>query len=264
MSGPVRLAVVGAGGRVGSSLLRLAREPEFRVTRAVGRGDVGRDVGGLAGGDVAGVLVEGGAAALASGGFDVAVDFSSPDLVPELAAAVAASGGGLVSGTTGLSAEGERALAEASRRIPVLWAPNMSVGVHVLGGLLRAALDALGAGFDIEIVETHHRAKVDAPSGTALRLAAIARDARGEGALQNGREGRPGPRAAAEIGLHAVRGGDIVGDHSVHLLGLGERLELVHRATSRELFAHGALRAAAWLAGKPAGRYSLDDVLGGR
>jgi 4-hydroxy-tetrahydrodipicolinate reductase len=200
-------------------------------------------------------------ATLAVGGFDVAIDFSSSEVLPELAVLVAQTGAALVSGTTGLSAEGERALDDASRRVAVIWEPNMSIGAHILGTLVRQAIVALGEGFDVEVVETHHRRKVDAPSGTALRLAEIATEARSGGALVHGRVGRPGPRGTAEIGVHAVRGGDVVGDHSVHLLGEGERLELVHRATSRDVFALGALRAAAWIAGKPAGRYRLSDVV---
>ena len=136
----------------------------------------------------------------------------------------------------------------------------MSVGVHVLGALVARAVAMLGPDFDIEIVEAHHRLKVDAPSGTALRVAEIAREARGGAGFVHGREGRPGPRAPAEIGVHAVRGGDVVGDHSVYFLGSGERIELVHRASSRDLFATGALRFARWIAGKPPGRYAMADM----
>jgi len=119
----------------------------------------------------------------------------------------------------------------------------------------------LGPDFDIEVVEAHHRLKADAPSGTALRVAEIAKEARGGGRFVHGREGRPGARASAEIGMHAMRGGDVIGDHSVHLLGTGERIEIAHRASSRELFASGALRFARWIAGKSAGRYRMDDML---
>ena len=240
MSAPLRLAVVGAKGRVGAAVVRLAAEHGLTVARAVGRKE--------------------GVAALSAGDFDVVVDFSSPDILPELAALAAAARTPLVSGTTGLARDGEIALTEASRLIPVLWEPNLSVGVHVLGKLLRQAIMALGASFDVEIVETHHRQKVDAPSGTALRLADIAEEALGGAERKVGREGRPGPRGAREIGIHAVRGGDVVGDHSVHLIGLGERLELVHRATNRDLFAHGALRAARWLVRQAPGRYGIDDL----
>ena len=139
----------------------------------------------------------------------------------------------------------------------------MSLGVHVLTRLVAQAVAAL-ADFDVEIVETHHRAKIDAPSGTALRLAETAQRARaGTTRLVHGRKGTPGARAAEEIGVHALRGGDVVGDHVVHLMGTGERLELVHRATTRDLFASGALRAASWIVGRPPGRYTLGDVVAG-
>jgi 4-hydroxy-tetrahydrodipicolinate reductase len=263
LSAPVRVAVIGASGRMGSAVVRLATARGLLVTRAIGRTGAGQDVGSLAGVAPLGVTVENDAARLSSGGFDVAIDFSSADAFPEIAAAVARSGAALVSGTTGLSPAGERARDDASRAVAVLSEPNLSVGVHVLGRLLGEAIAALGAdGFDVEVVEAHHRKKVDAPSGTALRLAGIAQAALGGVALRHGREGRPGERTPREIGVHAVRGGDVIGDHTVHLLGLGERIELTHRATSRDLFAHGALRAAAWIADKPAGRYTLADVLG--
>ena len=166
-----------------------------------------------------------------------------------------------MSGTTGLGEEARAALDRASARVPVAWEPNMSVGVHVLGALVARAIAMLGPDFDIEIIEAHHRLKADAPSGTALRVAEIAREARGGARFVHGREGRPGARGAAEIGVHAVRGGDVVGDHSVYLLGAGERIELIHRASSRELFASGALRFARWIAGKTPGRYAMDDML---
>jgi len=134
--------------------------------------------------------------------------------------------------------------------------------VHVLGELVKRAIAMLGADFDVEIVEAHHRMKVDAPSGTALRLAEIAKTAMSGARLVHGREGRPGARSATEIGMHAMRGGDVIGDHVVHLLGAGARLELVHRASSRDLFASGARRVARWVVGKAAGHYTMADVLG--
>ncbi len=255
-----RLAVVGARGRVGSAVVRLASAHGLRVVRAVSRSGVGEDIGVALGLGALGALVEPDVASLASGGFDAVVDFSSADLFASVAAAAASAGAALVSGTTGLGDAAEGATREASRKVPVLVEPNMSVGVHVLGRLVREAVALLGEGFDVEIVETHHRKKVDAPSGTALRLADVAAKAGAGPRLQHGREGRPGARGR-EIGLHAVRGGDVIGDHSVHLLGRGERIELVHRATSRDLFAEGALRAAAWLVGKAPGLYALEDVL---
>ena len=260
----VRIAVVGAGGRMGTAIVRLAREHDLTVARAIGLSGVGEDVGVLAGVGKLDVAMESDVSALASGGFDVAIDFSSADALPRVASTVATAGAAFVSGTTGLTPSGEEALRAASECVPVLWEPNLSVGVQVLSQLLQQAIRALGEGFDVEIVETHHRKKVDAPSGTALRLAEVAREARGGAELRYGREGRPGERKRDEVGVHAVRGGDVIGDHSIHLLGQGERIELVHRATSRDLFAHGALRAAAWIAGKPAGRYALSAVLAPR
>ena len=190
----------------------------------------------------------------------VLVDFSSPSIVAEAARACTLAGVAIVSGTTGLDEGAKRELDAAARAVPVLWEPNMSIGILVLSELLRHSLAMLGEGFDVEIVETHHRMKKDAPSGTALRLADVAREARA-GALVTGRSGKAAARAPAEIGVLAVRGGDVVGDHVVHLLGDGERIELVHRATSRDVFARGALRAATWLVGKPPGRYALRDVV---
>jgi 4-hydroxy-tetrahydrodipicolinate reductase len=239
---------------MGVAVLRLAAERGLDVTRAIGK--TGVPLGLLA----PGVALEADVAALAGGGFDVAIDFSSTDVLPALARAVVSAGAALVSGTTGLSDEHFAALDAASRSVPVLWEPNMSVGIHVLTHLLRQALTALGDSVDVEIVETHHKKKLDAPSGTALRLAEIVKES-DRGPLVHGREGRVGVRRAREVGMHAVRGGDVVGDHSVQLFGAGERLELVHRATSRDLFAAGALRAAVWLTGRAAGRYTLDDVL---
>ncbi|HEY2510754.1 MAG TPA: 4-hydroxy-tetrahydrodipicolinate reductase [Polyangiaceae bacterium] len=238
----MKIAVVGARGRMGRTVARLAEEQGIGVALAL---DAGDRMG-----------------ALAASGADVAIDFSSPGATAELCEVAARAGVAVVSGTTGLGDEAQAALERASRSVPVAWEPNMSVGVHVLGALVSRAIAMLGPDFDVEIVEAHHRLKVDAPSGTALRLAEVAREARGGARLVHGREGKPGARAATEIGVHAVRGGDVVGDHTVLLLGAGERIELVHRASSRELFASGAIRFARWIAGKPAGRYRMEDMLG--
>jgi 4-hydroxy-tetrahydrodipicolinate reductase len=230
----MRIAVVGARGRMGRTVAALAQEQGIEVVAAIDTGDRLN--------------------LLATSGADVAIDFSSPVATMELADVAADAGIAIVSGTTGLREEGQAALDRAALRVPVAWEPNMSIGVHVLGALVARAIEMLGPDFDIEIVEAHHRLKVDAPSGTALRIADIARDARGGARFVHGREGKPGARSPAEIGVHAVRGGDVVGDHSVYLLGTGERIELVHRASSRELFASGALRVARWIAGGAHGR----------
>jgi 4-hydroxy-tetrahydrodipicolinate reductase len=233
------------------------------ITCAVGTTDVGRDIGELAGLGTLGTAVTADMGALAGANVEVCIDFSTPAATRRAAEIASHAGFALVSGTTGLDESVIASLADASQRVAVLWEPNMSLGVHVLGTLVRRAVEMLGPDYDIEIVEVHHKRKVDAPSGTALRLAEIARDARAdEGALVHGRSGRPGPRARTEIGMHAVRGGDVIGDHTVALLGNGERIELVHKATSRDLFAHGAIVAAGFLRGRGAGRYALRDVVG--
>jgi len=257
----MRLALVGASGRMGRAIARLAHGSGLEIVCAVGVTDVGRDLGDLAGVGPIGTPVVDGLAALEHARADVVVDFSAPAVTLALAPAAVAAKCAIVSGTTGLTAEGRGALARAAEHVPVLWEPNMSLGVHVLSQLVAQAVTAL-ADWDIEIVETHHRAKVDAPSGTALRLAEAAQRARATRThLVHGRQGQPGARAADEIGMHALRGGDVIGDHTVHLFGGGERIELTHRATSRDVFAHGALRAARWIAGKPPRSYSLGDVL---
>jgi len=257
----MRLAVVGASGRMGCAVVRLASAEGVAVACAIAITEVGRDAGELAGIGPIGVPIADDIAGVGQMRADVVIDFSSPSATLKLAPIAAAAGCALVSGTTGLGDDGRAALRLAADRIPVLWEPNMSVGVHLLSELVARAAAALAL-WDVEIVETHHRAKGDAPSGTALRLAEVAQSARSAATrLVHGRHGKTGERGSGEIGIHAVRGGDIVGDHAVHLLGPGERLELVHTATSRDVFAHGALRAARWIAGRPPGRYGLQDVL---
>jgi 4-hydroxy-tetrahydrodipicolinate reductase len=257
----MRIAVVGANGRMGRAVVRLAVTGGLDVACAIGAGDVGRDAGELAGVGPIGTSVVDGFAVLEHAKADVLVDFSSPGATAALLPIAAKVGIGIVSGTTGLSDAGRHALEHAATRVPVLWEPNMSLGIFVLSRLVSQAVAAL-SDWDIEIVETHHRAKVDAPSGTALRLAEVAQGARAGTRLVHGRQGTPGARANAEIGMHALRGGDVLGDHTVHLFGGGERIELTHRATNRDVFAHGALRAARWIHGKKAGRYGLADLLG--
>lgn len=262
---PLRVAIHGAGGRMGQCVARaVAAEGAQVVGAIVSRGSplIGRDVGEAAGVGTLGVALSDDTAAGLLGA-DVVIDFSRPEAVPRLLQLAAREKVAVVSGTTRLDATGERLLDEAAREVPVLWSPNTSLGVHVLAQIAAQAVRQLGLAFDVEIVETHHRAKVDAPSGTAVRLADAIRDARAGLRPVHGREGNAGPRRPDEIGVLAVRGGDVIGDHTVHLLGPGERLELTHRATSRELFARGALRAAHFLRGKPPGRYTMADVMSG-
>jgi 4-hydroxy-tetrahydrodipicolinate reductase len=250
---------------MGRAVVRLAPAHGLTVVRAVARDHSGVDVGSLAAGAPIGVLLEREPSGLASGGFDVAIDFSSPEATAEVAGVAIETGSALVSGTTGLAADVEAMLVRASERVAVFWEPNMSLGVHVLLDLVRRAASRLGPDFDIEVGEVHHRLKVDAPSGTAVRLVQALREVRGDSAsVVHGRQGRPGPRPPGEIAVHAFRGGDVIGDHTVHFLGLGERIEITHRSTDRDVFARGALRAAAFLAGKPAGRYGMSDLVGAR
>lgn len=251
---------------MGRAVVRLAVESGISIVCAVGASDLGRDVGELAGVGAVGRGVTDEVSAIEQAKADCIIDFSAPDLCPRVAVAAAAAGSALVCGTTGLGEKERAALDHAAARVPVLWEPNMSIGVFVLSRLVAEAVAMLGDTCDIEIVEAHHKAKVDAPSGTALRLADVAKRARDktrgdESAYVFGREGKPGARKPTEIGVLAMRGGDVIGDHHVHLLAHGERLELTHRAQSRELFASGALRAARFLAGKKPGRYGLADVL---
>lgn len=256
-----RVAVVGASGRMGRAVVRLVAEAGGELVCAVGASDVGRDAGELAGIGALGVVVTDRLEALGDSRAEVVIDFSLPHVFGPMSEVAAAAKIAIVSGTTGLGEAETRALEAASRAVATLWEPNMSVGVQVLATLVRDAVRQLGDGFDIEVVEVHHGQKIDAPSGTAIRLAEAAMEAREGAQLVHGREGKPGARPRGEIGMHAVRGGDVIGDHTVMLLGQGERIELTHKASNRDLFARGAVRAALWLAGKAPGRYRLSDVL---
>jgi len=262
----IAVAIAGASGRMGRLLIEhILEADDVRLVGALEHPrspEIGTDVGALVG-RPAGVRIEGDPKR-ALGGAEVVIDFSSPTATASVVRAAAAAGLACVVGTTGLTDEARVAMNEASALIPVVAAPNMSLGVQVLSHVLGEALRLLGDGFDVEIVEAHHRDKKDAPSGTALRLAEVALQSRGLTLddLQHGRAGGDALRGTREIGVHAVRGGDIVGDHTVVLAGKGERIELTHRATSRAVFAAGALRAARWVVGRPAGLYTMTDVLG--
>jgi 4-hydroxy-tetrahydrodipicolinate reductase len=259
----VSVGILGASGRMGRFVAaELAKGGGASLAAAVVSGEsrsLGCDMHELVGLPPSGVLLR----PLAPGcfeGCDVVVDFSQP---AALAAALPHLGErALVSGTTGLSAEQLAALDDQSRRAPVLWAANFSVGVTLLLELARQAARALPEA-DVEIVETHHRHKKDAPSGTALALGQAVAAGRGESpALVHGREGITGERPHGPIGMHALRGGDVVGEHTVWLLSEGERISLGHHASSRATFAAGAVRAARFVAGRPARRYQLREVLG--
>lgn len=260
------IVVCGAAGRMGNLLVQLVlAEPRAKLVGAVeapGHPALGRDAGELAGGAAAGVPVVDRYAPAAD---SVTLDFTAPAAALAHIEIAAAAGAAIVVGTTGFSAD-ERVRAEtAAARTRAVIAPNMSVGVAVLERMVESAVTALGPDFDVEIVEIHHRLKRDAPSGTALRLGEVAAAAQGSplaGRGVFGREGQPGQRTQSEIGILGARGGDVIGDHMVYLLGAGERLELTHRAQSRECLARGGLRAALWLASRPVGLYSMRDVLG--
>lgn len=257
--GVTRLCLVGALGRMGRAVFLAAEgRADVLVTAAADRAQAA-GTGATLGGVAVGSDLD--AAARAA---DVVVDFSHKDAFPDVLAAAVAAAKPLVSGTTGLGPEAATAIEAAAAAIAVLHAPNLSPGVALVTALVEKAAASLPE-FDVEIVEAHHGRKLDAPSGTALQLARAAARARGfepDAVVVHGRSGAAGPRPAAEIGVHALRGGSVFGDHAVHLLGEHERIEIVHRAGSRELFALGALAAARFLHGRPPGRYSMRDVLG--
>jgi 4-hydroxy-tetrahydrodipicolinate reductase len=263
----IPVAIAGANGRMGRLLVEhCLQADDVKLVGALehaGSPELGSDAGALVGRPCGVRIVSD--VGQAVGAARVVIDFSTASATAGVVRAAAERGVACVVGTTGLAQEAREALEEASRKVPLLAAPNMSLGVQVLGHLLREALKLLGESYDVEVLEAHHRDKRDAPSGTALRLVELAANARGldpEGDVRHGRVGPAARRTRREIGLHAVRGGDIVGDHTVILAGDGERVELVHRATSRSVFAAGALRAARWLVGRPPGRYTMADVVG--
>jgi 4-hydroxy-tetrahydrodipicolinate reductase len=265
----IDVVVTGAAGRMGREIVRLVlASPSLRLRGAVERAGpfVGQDAAVLAGQPPAGVaVVEGLERALTGAG--VVIDFTHFDVSAGHAERCAAAGVPIVIGSTGFTAEARARVAAAARTIPVMLSPNMSVGVNVLFELVRQAAAVLGEAYDVEIVELHHKKKKDAPSGTAVKLAEVAVEAlRRDPArdLTYARHGMIGERPPREIGLQAVRGGDIVGEHTVYFCGEGERLELTHRATAREQFARGAVRAAAWIQGQPPGLYDMGHVLGFR
>lgn len=263
MTQEIFAVIVGARGRMGTQLLKAGgAQHGLVITDAIVRpGSI--DVGRTLGPDAVRATDE---LATAVGNADVVIDFSSPQACLDAAAIAARAGCAFVSGTTGLSAAQFDQLRGYTSDIPVLWASNFSVGVHVLERLVELAAQASGPGFDIEILEAHHQHKVDAPSGTALLLgeaAARGRDVNLQDHARFERHGHVGPRADNEIGFQSIRGGDIVGEHTVFLCGAGERLELSHRATDRAIFARGALRAARWIAHRPPGWYQMQDVLFG-
>jgi 4-hydroxy-tetrahydrodipicolinate reductase len=268
MAGPVRIAVLGADGRMGRALVRAVRAAGPGATLAAacehaGHPSLGKDAGAMAGGESIGLPIAPGLPA--AGAADVWIDFTVAAATAGIAAAAAKAGAGLVVGTTGVGTDGRAALEAAARQVPLVFSANYSVGINVMLALVAQAAKTLGPEYDLEIVEAHHRAKRDAPSGTALRLAEALTEATGRTlteAARYARHGDVGPRTAAEIGIQAIRGGDVVGDHTVFFLGTGDRLEITHRASTRDTFAVGAVRAALWVSGRAPALYDMRAVLG--
>jgi 4-hydroxy-tetrahydrodipicolinate reductase len=242
---PLRVLINGARGRMGQTLIECAAgEPSLVVTEEIDAGD-----------DFAGAVPN----------CDAIIDFSHHTVLELVLARSVDQRKTLVIGTTGHTDAQVAGIHHAAQQIPIVFAPNYSVGVNTLFWLTRKAAEILGPSFDLEVVEMHHRMKKDAPSGTAKHLAEILAEVRSLSYNDNTRHGRfgiVGERTPTEIGMHAIRGGDVVGDHTVIFAETGERVELTHKASSRETFARGALRAALWAHGKPAGLYNMQDVLG--
>ena len=240
-----KIIITGSKGRMGRALLACStHDPELQVVGQIDQGD-----------DLSCVIGQG----------DVVIDFSSHSATPGIASLCAKHNKAMVVGTTGHSDEGKSHIADFKSKIPIVLSSNFSMGVNTLFWLTRKAAEILGSGYDLEIIEMHHRLKRDAPSGTARTLAEILAEVRKqqlEKAVRHGRAGMVGERTSEEIGIHSVRGGDVVGDHTVIFAASGERLELTHKASNRETFADGALRAAKWVRSQPAGLYDMQDVLG--
>jgi 4-hydroxy-tetrahydrodipicolinate reductase len=239
----LRIALIGARGRMGQAITAAAKEAGATISAAIDAGD-----------DIAAGIA----------GCDVIIDFSFHKTTSEVIRLATEYKKPLVIGTTGHAADEKKHLLVEAAAIPCVWSGNYSVGVNLLFALTRRASAVLGSDYDAEVIEMHHRFKKDAPSGTAARLLEIILEERKltADALRHGREGITGERTSTEVGIHALRGGDVVGDHTVMFAALGERIELTHKASDRGIFARGSIRAAQWLVGRPAGVYDMQDVLG--
>lgn len=264
----MKIGIVGCAGRMGQMLVQEVLKTGGCTlaggTEQPGNPSLGKDVAALSGAEPAGFLVTDDAEALVTGS-DAVIDFTRPDATLAHAQIAAQSGTIHIIGTTGLNDIQQAVLARAAETTALVQAANMSVGVNLLLGLTRQAAAILGDDYDIEVVEMHHRHKVDAPSGTALALGQAAAEGRKvnlDEVSQRVRDGITGPRKTGDIGFATLRGGDVVGDHTVILASDGERIEISHKAGSREVFARGAVRAALWAEGKEPGLYSMRDVLG--
>ncbi len=264
---PLRVAVVGAAGRMGRTLVEVAQDdPELVLAGATEWAEspfLGADAGELAGVGHCAVPIQAELTSVAE--FDALVDFSLPETSMRNLEFCVREGRSIVIGTTGFSSEQRAEIAAAGDKVPVVFAPNMSVGVNLCMKLIELAGSILGDDVDIEIVESHHRHKVDAPSGTALRMGEVVAKAVGRDLNEcavYAREGRTGARERRTIGFQSIRAGDIVGEHTVMFAGEGERIEITHKSSSRFNYARGAMRAAKWLNGRPPGLYDMNQVLG--
>ena len=261
-----KVAITGAAGRMGRALIEaVTGAGDLRLAAALerpGSPALGEDAGRVAGLEALGVPVGEG---LEAADFDLLIDFTRPEATLANVDHCRRAGKKMVIGTTGLDADGKRRIAEAARDIAIVFAPNMSVGVNLCFKLLELAARTLGEEVDIEVIEAHHRHKVDAPSGTALRMGEVVAEALGRDlktCAVYGREGHTGERPRQTIGFSTIRAGDIVGEHTVLFAGPGERVEITHKASSRMTFAAGAVRAARWLRHKETGLFDMQDVLG--
>jgi len=264
----MKIAIVGAAGRMGRMLIAAVQAAENAElaggTEAAGHADMGRDMGELIGGESAGVAMTSDPRALFESA-DVVIDFTVPTATAAHAGLAAEHGAALIIGTTGLDAAQQGAVNDAAAKAVIVQAANYSVGVNVLLGLVEKAAQILPDLYDIEVLEMHHHHKVDAPSGTALALglaAAAGRNVQLDDVACKARDGIVGARPRGEIGFATLRGGDVVGDHTVMFAGPGERVEITHKASSREVFAGGAVRAALWACTQKPGLYNMKDVLG--
>lgn len=263
-----RVAINGAAGRMGRMLIDACKHTQsLKLTAALertGNENLGRDAGVLAGINPTGVVITDNIADVIND-FDVIVDFTRPEATLNLVESCLLHDKKIVIGTTGLSDSDRQKILSASEKIPIVFAPNMSVGVTLCFKLLRLAAEVLGDDVDIEIIEAHHRHKEDAPSGTAVRMGEVIAQVLGRDLKQQavyGREGRTGVRNRKTIGFESIRAGDIIGEHTVIFAGEGERIEISHKASSRMNFALGAMRAVQWLENKKYGFYDMQDVLG--
>ena len=264
----VQVAIHGAAGRMGQSIASVLNDdPEANLVAAMdceGCQIIGRDMGQLTGRAPSGVRITSDVEEFLNN-VEVVIDFSIASASAKLLPLCAGQHIPMVIGTTGLDAETRAGLERAAERVPIVFAPNYSQGVNALYFLAARATELLGPAFDAEIVEIHHRHKVDAPSGTAVHLGEVVAQAKQldpERAVSHGRSGQVGARPTDEVGVMALRGGDVVGEHTLYLVGEGERIELTHRASDRSIFARGAVRAAHWVVGRPAGLYDMADVMG--